>query len=64
MLQILYENAAPTLHDNLPKAEKFKRALDAAAIKLFLRKGMHVKEIDMGLTSTRASANVSVGHLM
>jgi len=39
MLQILYENAAPTLHDNLPEAEKFKRALDAAAIKLFCKRG-------------------------
>jgi len=36
------------------KAENFKRALDAAAIHALLREEMHVKEIDMGLTSTRA----------
>ena len=36
------------------KAEYFGRALDAAAIHALLREGMHIKEIDMGLTSTRA----------
>ena len=55
MLQILYENTAPALHDNLPESKKnFRRALDAAAIHNLLQEGMHVKEIDMGLTSTRA----------
>ena len=46
------------------KAENCKRALDTAAIIDLLREEMHVKEIDIGLTSTRAWANVSVGHLM
>ena len=36
------------------KAENCKRALDTAAIIDLLREEMHVKEIDIGLTSTRA----------
>ena len=46
------------------KAENCRRALDTAAIHDLLREEMHVKEIDIGLTSTRAWANVSVGHLI
>ena len=46
------------------KAENCKRALYTTAIHNLLREEMHVKEIDIGLTSTRAWANVSVGHLI
>ena len=55
MLQILYENSAPALHDNLPESKQnFRRALDAAAIHDLLQEGMHVKEIDMGLTDRKS----------
>ena len=46
------------------KTDNFKRALDAAGIHALLREEMHIKEIYMNLTSTRAWSNVSVGHLM
>ena len=35
------------------KEENFRRALDAAAIHVLLREGMHVKEIDMGSSCQR-----------
>jgi len=36
------------------KTDNFKRAPDAAAINALLREEMHVEEIYMNLTSTRA----------
>ena len=46
------------------KAEYFSLAKDVAAIYDLLREGMHIKGIDMGLISTQAWANISVGHLV
>jgi len=54
MLRILCENSAKALNDNLPETDNFKRALDATAIHALLPEEMHVKEIYMNSTSTRA----------
>ena len=68
-------HAALALHDKLSESRSFGQALDAAVIHSLLREGMHIKEIDLGLTSTRAHSghgcdpthacgNISVGHLV
>ncbi len=46
------------------KAEYFRLAKEVAAIYALLREGMHEKGVDMGLTSTQAWANTSVGQLV